>query len=115
LPDDEDAQGMQEYRRGELVFDVIDAGPVEDVRALIDASGAQRVHVVGVALYPARLKTVSALSVPHPTVFFKALATSRQAAASWYMYFFQLSRVPERFLTPTICGTRVSRWRCRPG
>jgi hypothetical protein len=23
LPDDEDAQGMQEYRRGELMFDVM--------------------------------------------------------------------------------------------
>jgi pimeloyl-ACP methyl ester carboxylesterase len=158
---------MEQYSRGELVFDVIDAGPtdgpvvvllhgfpqfntswnavisrltaqgyrclapnqrgysrgarptrrrdyrgselVEDVRALIDASGAQRVHLVGhdwgatvawaaAAEMPDRLASVSALSVPHPAAFLKALATSRQGLASWYMYFFQLPRVPERVL-----------------
>jgi pimeloyl-ACP methyl ester carboxylesterase len=156
---------MDQYRRGTLVFDVIDAGPadgpvvvllhgfpqlntswnaviprltaqgyrclapnqrgysrgarpnrrrdyrvpelVEDVRALIDASGAQRVHLVGhdwgatvawgaAAEMPDRLATVSPLSVPHPAAFLKALATSRQGLASWYMYFFQLPRLPER-------------------
>jgi pimeloyl-ACP methyl ester carboxylesterase len=82
---------------------------IEDVRALIEASGAQRVHLVGhdwgaavawgvAALYPDRLATVSPLSVPHPAAFLKALATSRQFLASWYMYFFQLPRIPEWLL-----------------
>jgi pimeloyl-ACP methyl ester carboxylesterase len=157
---------MEQFRRGELVFDVVDAGPadgpvvvllhgfpqlntswnavisrltahgyrclapnqrgysrgarptrrwdyrgselVEDVRALIDASGAQRVHLVGhdwgatvawgaAAELPDRLASVSAMSVPHPAAFLKALVTSRQGLASWYMYVFQLPRVPERF------------------
>ena len=83
---------------------------VADVGALIDASGAQRVHVVGhdwgaavawsvAAAMPERLATVVPVSVPHPGAFLKALATSRQGLASWYMYFFQLPYVPELLLT----------------
>ncbi|MDX1885959.1 alpha/beta fold hydrolase [Mycolicibacterium sp. 120270] len=165
---------MEQFRRGDLVFDVIDAGPadgpvvvllhgfpetntmwqpvierltaqgyrclaplqrgysggarpkrrrdyraaelVEDVRALIDESGAQRVHLVGhdwgavVAWYvaqshPDRLHTVAPLSVPHPAAFLKAIGTSRQALASWYMLFFQLPWIPER----TLLHPRVQR------
>ena len=33
--------------------------------------------------------------------FLKALATSRQALASWYPYLFQLPRIPERVLLGT--------------
>jgi pimeloyl-ACP methyl ester carboxylesterase len=158
---------MEQLRRGELVFDVIDAGPADgpvvvllhgfpeqhtmwqpiitrltaqgyrclaprqrgyspgarparrrdyriselaqDVRTLIDASGAERVHLVGhdwgagvawsvAQQFPDRLLTLTAMSVPHPGAFAKALVTSRQALASWYMYFFQLPRVPEWLL-----------------
>jgi pimeloyl-ACP methyl ester carboxylesterase len=82
---------------------------VEDVLALIDASGASKVHLVGqdwgalvawavAADYPDRLATVSPISVPHPAAFFRALVSSRQALASWYMYVFQLPQLPERFL-----------------
>jgi len=174
---------MEQFRRGELVFDVIDAGPAdgpvvvllhgfpeqhtmwqsiipqltaqgyrclaprqrgyspgarptrrrdyripelaEDVRTLIDASGAERVHLVGhdwgaavawqvAQQFPDRLLTLTALSVPHPGAFSKALVTSRQALASWYMYFFQLPRVPEWYLkrgrgTFTLAGLAKSR------
>lgn len=90
----------RDYRVGELV---------EDVVALIDASGADRVHLVGhdwgaavawgVASYvPARLATLSALSVPHPQAFLRAMTTSRQGLASWYMYLNQLPRLPERLM-----------------
>jgi pimeloyl-ACP methyl ester carboxylesterase len=158
---------MEQFRRGDLVFDVIDAGPADgpvvillhgfpeqntmwhpvidrlttrgyrclaprqrgyspgarparrrdyrsselaqDIRTLIDASGAQRVHLVGhdfgaavawfvAQRFPDRLLTLTALSVPHPAALRKAIATSRQALASWYMLFFQLPRIPERFL-----------------
>ncbi|MBV8965089.1 MAG: alpha/beta fold hydrolase, partial [Mycobacteriaceae bacterium] len=158
---------MEQYRRGELTFDVIDSGPadgpvavllhgfpqfntswnavidrltaggyrclapnqrgyspgarpprrrdyrapelVEDVHALIDASGADRVHLVGhdwgalaawatAAQYPDRLASLSIFSVPHPAAFLKALVTSRQGLASWYMYFFQLPWLPERLM-----------------
>ena len=160
-------QPMEQFRRGDLVFDVIDAGPADgpvvvllhgfpesntmyqpvierltaqgyrclaplqrgyspgarpkrrrdyrdyelagDILTLIDTSGAQRVHLVGhdwgaaVAWYvaqrfPERLHTLTALSVPHPAAFLKAVATSRQALSSWYMLFFQLPWLPERLL-----------------
>lgn len=159
--------GMDSYRRGELVFDVIDDGPadgpvvvllhgfpqsnssweriislltaqgyrclapnqrgyspgarplrrrdyratelVKDTLALIDASGAERVHLVGhdwgaavawsVAGYaPERLASLSALSVPHPMAFLRSLFTSRQGLASWYMYVNQLPWLPERLM-----------------
>jgi pimeloyl-ACP methyl ester carboxylesterase len=158
---------MDQYRRGELVFDVIDAGPADgpvvvllhgfpeqntmwdsitprltargyrclaprqrgyspgarptrrrdyriseltaDVLALIDASGAQRVHLVGhdwgamvawrvAQEFPDRLLTLTSLSVPHPGAYMKSLVTSRQALASWYIYFFQLPRIPEWYM-----------------
>lgn len=88
------------YRMSELV---------DDVGALIDASGAGRVHLVGhdwgaavawgvAAQLPERLATVSPLSVPHPAAFLRAQVTSRQGLASWYMHAIQLPRLPERFL-----------------
>jgi pimeloyl-ACP methyl ester carboxylesterase len=157
---------MDQYCRGELVFDVLDEGPADgpvvvllhgfpqrnttwngviqrlsaqgyrclapnqrgysrearptrvkdyrvpelvgDVAALIDASGAQRVHLVGfdwgarlawavAAAIPERLVSLTAVSVPHPAALLRALATSRQAFASWYAYFFALPRIPERY------------------
>jgi pimeloyl-ACP methyl ester carboxylesterase len=101
-------RGRRAYRIGELV---------EDVGALVQASGAQRVHLVGhdwgaavawafAAQYPDRLASLSALSVPHPAAFVRAMATSRQGLASSYMYFFQLPFVPERALL----GTDGQQW-----
>jgi pimeloyl-ACP methyl ester carboxylesterase len=158
---------MQQFRNGDLVFDVTDVGPpdgevvvllhgfpefkdswdrvvpqltaagyrclapdqrgysagarpprrrdyripllVSDVLALIDASGAQRVHLVGhdwgaavswavAAEHADRLASLSALSVPHGAAFVRSMATSRQGLSSWYMYAFQLPRAPERVL-----------------
>lgn len=90
----------RDYRAQELV---------EDVRALLHAVGAQRVHLVGhdwgaaVAWGAAdelsdRVATLTSFSVPHPAAFTKALVTSRQGLASWYMYFFKLPWLPERLL-----------------
>ncbi|MCZ8382098.1 alpha/beta fold hydrolase [Mycobacterium sp. CPCC 205372] len=159
---------MEQYRRGDLVFDVKDVGPADgpvvvllhgfpqhndswdaviarlsaqgfrclapnqrgyspgarprrrrdyktteliaDVGALIDASGADKVHVVGhdwgaavawgvASEYPDRLATVSPVSVPHPAAFLKSMPTSKQGLASWYMYVFQLPWLPEFLLT----------------
>lgn len=89
-----------DYRSAELV---------EDTLALIDASGADRVHLVGhdwgaavawgvAAGAPERLASLSALSVPHPMAFVRSMLTSRQGLASWYMYVNQLPWVPERLM-----------------
>jgi pimeloyl-ACP methyl ester carboxylesterase len=98
---------------------------VTDIRTLIDASGAQKVHLVGhdwggalawrvAQLYPDRLLTVTSLSVPHPAALQKAILTSRQVLASWYMLFFQLPRIPEWYITRgrgtfTMAGQLTSR------
>jgi pimeloyl-ACP methyl ester carboxylesterase len=106
----------RDYRMTELV---------DDVRALIDESGAPRVHLVGhdwgaavawqvAQQFSDRLLSLTALSVPHPGAFAKALVTSGQGLASWYMYFFQLPRIPEWYLkrgrgTFTLAGLAKSR------
>jgi pimeloyl-ACP methyl ester carboxylesterase len=90
----------RDYRMDELV---------EDVRALIDASGAARVHLVGndygatvawaaAVEIPGRLASLVTMSVPHTAALLKALVTSRQALASWYIYFVQLPRISERIM-----------------
>jgi pimeloyl-ACP methyl ester carboxylesterase len=87
----------RDYRMSELV---------DDVGALIDASGAEKVHLVGhdagagvgwifAANHADRLLTFTALSTPHPTAFKQAILTSRQGNTSWYVYFYQLPRIPE--------------------
>ncbi|WP_408633447.1 alpha/beta fold hydrolase [Mycolicibacterium arenosum] len=83
----------RDYRTAELV---------EDVGALVDASGADRIHLVGhdfgglvawsfAAKHPERVWTLSSLSSPHPAALQDAMVTSRQGLASWYAYVYQLS------------------------
>ena len=78
---------------------------VEDVAALVEEIG-QPVHLVGhdwgaavawllAALRPDLVRTLTAVSVPHPTAFLRAMATSRQLLDSWYMFVFQLPLLPE--------------------
>ena len=115
---------------------------VGDLGALIDASGAQQVHLVGhdwgaavawaaAAEIPERLKTVSPVSVPHPGAFLKSFLNSRQGLASWYMYVFQLPGIPEwamvrgngRFMSKSLrqagqtaaVAERDARAMCEPG
>lgn len=81
-----------------------------DVLALADAAGAERFHLVGhdwggalawyvADHYPGRLISLAALSVPHPQAFLRALASSNQAARSWYVAAFQLPALPELALS----------------
>ena len=87
----------RDYRVSELV---------EDIVALVDASGADKVHLVGhdwggaVAwafsmLHPERLHTVTSLTTPHPRAFVASMVRSNQLLHSWYMLFFQLPWLPE--------------------
>jgi pimeloyl-ACP methyl ester carboxylesterase len=77
-----------------------------DVVALIETIG-RPVHLVGhdwganngwltAAHRPELVRTWTAVSVPHPAAFRKAMFTTRQAFSSWYMGAFQTPRVPER-------------------
>ncbi|MFC0452706.1 alpha/beta fold hydrolase [Rhodococcus jostii] len=97
------------YRSSELVADVV---------ALIDQAGLGPAHVVGhdwgaavawgiAAERPDRVRTLTALSVPHPAAFVRAMLTSRQILKSWYMFAFQLPWIPERLITPDSVGHRA--------
>jgi pimeloyl-ACP methyl ester carboxylesterase len=83
---------------------------LDDVTALIDASGAKSVTLIGhdwgaavawfYAMRPARpIERLAILNVPHPVLFSKVLKTSRrQQLRSWYMGFFQIPFLPEWML-----------------
>ena len=89
------------YRRSELIADVV---------GLVDAAGVGPVHLVGhdwgavvawgvAADRPGLLRSLTALSVPHPAAFLRAVVTSSQGLRSWYMAAFQLPWLPERRLS----------------
>jgi pimeloyl-ACP methyl ester carboxylesterase len=81
-----------------------------DVAGLLDAIGLVRASVVGhdwgaaVAWWlalarPERVSRLGILNVPHPAVMRRHLLSSpRQMLRSWYVFFFQLPGLPERFL-----------------
>lgn len=80
-----------------------------DVAALIDASGAKDVTLLGhdwgaiIAWYFAirQLRPLSRLvimNVPHPMCARRELKKWRQLRKSWYMFFFQIPGLPERML-----------------
>ncbi|SDY37030.1 Pimeloyl-ACP methyl ester carboxylesterase [Modestobacter sp. DSM 44400] len=82
---------------------------VDDVLALLDAAGLESAHVVGhdwggvaawalSAWHPWRVRTLTALSVPHPAAMAQAMLHSDQAVRSSYIAFFQLPAVPEGVL-----------------
>jgi pimeloyl-ACP methyl ester carboxylesterase len=95
-----------------------------DVLALLDAAGLESAHVVGHdwggmvawalgAWHPDRVRTLTALSVPHPMAMAKAMVTSDQALRSYYMAVFQLPLLPERLLLAR--GGRALRGMLRGG
>jgi pimeloyl-ACP methyl ester carboxylesterase len=90
----------RDYRMSRLVGDVL---------ALADQAGADRFDVVGhdwgalvahhlAAHHPRRIRTVTAVSGPHPGAWRQSLLRSSQAARSAYMVLFQIPVLPERIL-----------------
>jgi pimeloyl-ACP methyl ester carboxylesterase len=87
-----------------------------DVVAMLDAVGAERAVVVGhdwggavawtvAHLYPHRVSALVAMNCPPPRVLAAHLVRSpRQLRKSWYMFFFQLPILPERFVTRSMPG-----------
>jgi epoxide hydrolase 4 len=81
----------------------------QDVAALIDASGAKEVMLIAhdwgaiIAWYFAILKLrplvrLVIMNVPHPKVGMRELRHWRQFRRSWYIFFFQLPRLPEAMM-----------------
>jgi epoxide hydrolase 4 len=82
---------------------------LEDVAALIEASRAKEVILVGhdwgalIAWYYAMFGRVPIsrliiMNVPHPALAEKGLRTWRQLKKSWYIFFFQIPWLPEKGL-----------------
>jgi pimeloyl-ACP methyl ester carboxylesterase len=80
-----------------------------DALALAEVAGAARFDVVGhdwgaslawhlAGHFPERVRSLSALSVPHARALLEAMVTSRQALHSWYVLFLQLPWAPEILL-----------------
>ncbi|MFL6447143.1 MAG: alpha/beta fold hydrolase [Bryobacteraceae bacterium] len=93
-------RGVARYRIRELVSDVL---------AMIDQSGRPNVYLVGhdwgaivawalAAWHGEKVARLAILNVPHPGVMFRFLLTHpHQLRRSWYIFFFQIPRVPELF------------------
>jgi pimeloyl-ACP methyl ester carboxylesterase len=81
-----------------------------DVAGVIRATGEKRAHVVGhdwgggiaysfAMAHPELLHRLAILNAPHAVTFEEALLRSpRQMLKSWYIFFFQIPGVPERFI-----------------
>jgi pimeloyl-ACP methyl ester carboxylesterase len=93
---------------------------VADAMALIEQIGTP-VHVVGhdwgavvawavAAAHPEAVRTLTAVSVAHPSAFAKSMLSSSQALRSYYVLMFQLPLLPERLLSrPGGLGERLLR------
>lgn len=93
--------GRRCYRMAELTGDVL---------GLADAADMERFDLVGhdwgalvawalAARRPDRVRSLCALSVPHPAAMRRAMARSAQALRSSYVAFFQIPWLPERLLS----------------
>ncbi len=90
-----------------------------DVVAMLDAVGAQTATIVGhdwgggvawtmASLYPQRVERLIALNCPPPQVLGHELLTNpAQLLKSWYMLFFQLPVLPERFVSKMVPGALI--------
>lgn len=95
------------YRTADLAADVI---------AMLDTVDAERAIVVGhdwgggvawtvAHLYPERVEALVAMNCPPPRVLVEHLVKNpRQLRRSWYMFFFQLPVLPERFVSKGMPG-----------
>jgi pimeloyl-ACP methyl ester carboxylesterase len=91
-------KGVANYRVRHLVADVV---------AIIDQLGRPDVYLAGhdwgaivawavAAWHKEKVARLAILNVPHPGVMFRFLLTHpNQLCRSWYMFFFQMPRVPE--------------------
>ena len=91
----------------------------QDVAALIDASGAKKVTLVAhdwgaivawmFAILKLRpLERLVIMNVPHPGPAQRELKNWRQLKKSWYMFFFQLPKLPEILLGRRTAGSIIA-------
>lgn len=95
-------RGVGSYALPELVSDVI---------AIADQLGRQTIFLAGhdwgaavawsaALLHPGRIAKLAVLNVPHPSVMRRYVYTRLpQTLRSWYIFFFQIPRLPEALLS----------------
>lgn len=104
-----DQRGYAPRARPRSRFGYRGAELVEDIQALVDKIG-QPVHVVGhdwgaavawgiAGTHPESVRSLTAVSVPHPAAFLKSMLTSSQGVKSYYMAMFQIPGLPTRLLS----------------
>lgn len=107
--------GRRPYKISELCADVL---------ALADTAGLGAFDVVGhdwgaaiawalAGRFPGRIRSLVALSMPHPRAFAESLFRSDQALRSWYMLAFQVPALPELALRRA--ATRTAAFLVRDG
>lgn len=95
-------RGRRAYAVKEFALDAIAVAT-----AATREQGGGKVHLVGhdwgaatawvaAALAPEKVASLTALSVPHPEAFLRSWFTSGQLLKSWYMFAFNVPRLPER-------------------
>jgi len=94
----------------------------EDIIAIADAQGFGQFHLIGhdwgsavgwgaIALYPQRIKSWTAMSVPHIEAFSEAIRTDKeQKKMSRYIGFFQLRGIPESVMRTGDCKLLRAAW-----
>jgi pimeloyl-ACP methyl ester carboxylesterase len=93
-------QGWRAYETGLLA---------DDIAGLIHSFGEQQAFVVGhdwgaavayaVAMgHPEVVRRLAILNVPHPARMLEGFRTFKQLRKSWYMFFFQIPRLPEHLI-----------------
>ena len=102
---------------------------VDDVVTLIEESGQEQATVVGhdwgaavawwlASTRPAPVERLVTINVPHPVVFRRFLTHDpRQLLRSWYMFYFQVPKLPEWGFSRNdfALGVRALRQTSRPG
>jgi pimeloyl-ACP methyl ester carboxylesterase len=100
-----DMRGYNLSEKPARVEDYSTAALADDVIGLIDHFGAARAAIVGhdwgafvawivAQKYPERVSKLAVLQVP-PAAVWRANLSLSQLLSSWYMFFFQLPRLPE--------------------
>lgn len=92
---------------------------IKDTLALLDARKIHAAHIVGhdwggvvawgfAASHPERTLSLTAVSTPHPRALINSLLKSSQVFMSWYMFFFQLPRLPEIVIKASLASSLIN-------
>jgi pimeloyl-ACP methyl ester carboxylesterase len=83
---------------------------IKDVKGVIEALGYDKCVLVAhdwggavawafVYAHPEMVERLIMMNLPHPALFAKGIRKPRQLLRSWYVFFFQLPKLPEWFLS----------------